>query len=613
MGMQKPMECPGSHEWYELARDRVAREDGDRLRRHLGTCEGCRDEADAAGSLAASLERLAEATRTDLPESAAADVLRLARERGLIGRPVPAPATTPLRGARRHLRWIRWALPVTAAAAVVVLVALNHWMPSSPVVPAGAFVRLVDGSTRADSVAALTALAPVARAAVAEELAQREPEVDQVSDLVLVAYITRQARESRQAADVRFLLEGAAARRNARATAHRDDRVARAGAWPMLAVVGASPARLLGAAESTAADPTAAGRALILPGRYAEALAALPTDGSARILRAWCYESLGRRAEASLELDPVGAADTAGPMARVLRADLAIQDRNVAEAMRQYEALAAGRADRFWFGAGYLCRYELGDLQGAGQRFAHVKEPRLGGYVTRAFQAELAAARRGPKPLKFDDFESYGFGTPEGWTLVRMRPDEFRVVETYGGKAVEINELGTAGSEVLTGRTDWSDYTFQMDVQVAQSRGDYVIGAVVYRRADQTGYVLELTPYRLRLLKQCATRGTRSEEDVPADRLVVEPSMARMALDTPPAKGWWYTMKIRVQRVDGTGVAVAGKMWRTDTPEPMAWQVTWTDRGQSGSGVLDSGFAGFQIRGARVLVDNVKVTKNDDR
>ena len=596
------MECPGSHEWYELARGTATREDGERLREHLGACDVCRGEADALADVAASLERLADATRIDVPEEAAESVSRRARVHGLLGRSPRRSWALRLQDPHSRVRWLRWAVPAAVAAALVLLVASVR--PSRPVspVPAGSLRLLADGASKAAGPGDLTALAPLARAAVAEELAQAQPSLDQVGDLVLVAYITQRAREARQAADVRFLLEGAVARRGAAAP-----RAALRRPWPMLASVSAAAEGL--PAAGGADDPLAAAKALVLQGEYGEALTSLPEDGAGKVLKVWCLEALGRRADAALELGSADAAGADGPTVRLLRADLAMQDRNVAEAMHQYEALA-GERSRFWFGAGYLCRYELGDLRGAGQRFAHVRDPRLAGYVSRTFPAELAAAQRGPTPLKFDDFESYDLGPPRNWAVVRMRGGEFRVVESGGGKAVEVDELDTPGSEVLTGSADWSDYTFQMDVKVVAARANYLIGALVYRRADQTGYVLELTPHRLRLLKQFAAREDGGK-GAPAERLAVEPTLAQVPLDAPPAEGWWYTLKVRVQRVDAGSVALAGKMWRTDTDEPLAWQVIWTDTGQGDLAPLAAGFAGFQIRGATVLVDNVTVTKNE--
>jgi hypothetical protein len=58
-------------------------------------------------------------------------------------------------------------------------------------------------------------------------------------------------------------------------------------------------------------------------------------------------------------------------------------------------------------------------------------------------------------------------------------------------------------------------------------------------------------------------------------------------------------------------VSVAGKAWRSDTEEPLAWQVAWTDTGQAGCPVLLRGLAGLQISGARVLVDNLLLMKEE--
>jgi len=122
--------------------------------------------------------------------------------------------------------------------------------------------------------------------------------------------------------------------------------------------------------------------------------------------------------------------------------------------------------------------------------------------------------------------------------------------------------------------------------------------------------VLELLSGRLRILKQfSAERGAKKPADAPSECLGIEPKQAQMHLGQAPAKGWWYTLKMRVQRVDN-GVSVAGKFWRTDAEEPLGWQVVWTDTGQAGVGPLAGGAAGVQISGARVLIDNVVVSQD---
>ncbi|HET6442510.1 MAG TPA: hypothetical protein VFH53_09040, partial [Phycisphaerae bacterium] len=122
---------------------------------------------------------------------------------------------------------------------------------------------------------------------------------------------------------------------------------------------------------------------------------------------------------------------------------------------------------------------------------------------------------------------------------------------------------------------------------------------------------LELSPRRLRLVKQfAATAGRAGPAGARRERLLLEPVQAIVRLDEPPAEGWWYTMKIRVQQMDD-GVSVAGKAWRSDTDEPRGWQVTWTDTGQGGCPALLRGLAGLRISGARVLVDNLLLMKEE--
>ena len=597
------MNCPRAHEWYELERGPGApgsREDADRLRRHLGECDACRARAEQHRNLAASLESLAERSRADLSDEAVESLYRRARVHGWLGRPMRPPIG--LRVQRK--RWLPWVVPlaVAAAAAVLAIVGLHPPVPGV-VKPAGALERLARSTRHAASVEELSRLATLARAAVGEELARPAPNPDRVADLVLVSFITQRPHEARQARDVRFLVEGVLAQRGASA-----GRFAPGAPGPLgcsfLASTAVPPLSL-----SEAADGRSDAKALVLAGAYEEALAAMRADARDVALRVWCLQMLGRSAEAAQVLADAGEPPP-DAMARALGVDLALESRNVAEAIRQYEALA-DENDLYWFAAAYLTRYELGDAHGAGLRFKRVKNPRLASYVAREFGMELAAAESRPRRLVAEDFEGYGVGTPAEWALVRARGGEFYIVDVPGGKALRQNEVDLVGAELLTGSPSWGNYTLQVDVKVEASRGDYAIGAVACRSADDSGYILELSPRRLRLVKQFAgTEGRASPAGARRERLLLEPVQAILHLGEPPAEGWWYTMKIRVQQMDD-GVSVAGKAWRTDTDEPLGWQVTWTDTGQAGCPVLLRGLAGLQISGARVLVDNLVLMKEE--
>jgi len=594
------MDCPRAHEWYELERGTAPREDVERLRRHLGECEACRARAEQHRNLAASLESLAEYSRADLSDEAVESLYRRARVHGWLGRPMRHPIG--LRVQRK--RWLPWVVPlaVAAAAAVLVLVGLRPQVPEV-IQPAGALDRLARSTQRATSVEELSRLAALARAAVGEELARPAPNADRVADLVLVSFITQRPHESRQARDVRFLVEGVLAQRGESA-----GRIAPGAPGPLgcsfLASTAVPPVSLREAAEGLSDA-----KALVLAGAYEEALAAMRADDRDIALRVWCLQMLGRSAEAAQVLAGAGEPPP-DAMSRALGVDLALESRNVAEAIRQYEALA-DENDRYWFAAAYLTRYELGDARGAGLRFKRVKDPRLASYVAREFGMELAAAESRPRRLVAEDFEGYERGTPAEWALVRARGGEFHIVDVPGGKALRQNEVDLVGAELLTGSPHWGNYTLQVDVKVEASRGDYAIGAVACRSADDSGYILELSPRRLRLVKQfAATEGRAGPAGARRERLLLEPVQAIMHLGEPPAEGWWYTMKIRVQQVDD-GVSVAGKAWRSDTEEPLGWQVTWTDTGQAGCPALLRGLAGLRISGARVLVDNLVLMKEE--
>jgi len=586
------MGCPCAYEWYEVARGSALRDDAQRLSRHLAECPDCRASADGVRDVAASLERLAGRTRADLSADAAEALFRRARVRGLLGRPLKIPIA--VRVGRNP--WLRVALPLAAAAAALVLVAVGVWtaLPQQAQ-PRGALKRLVrsaHGVRRADG---LRQLAPMARAAVSEELSRPEPSADQVADLLLVAYITERPREDRQTRDVDFLL-GQLWRRG------RAAEVAAVGLrWPMLAstVLASTDAGARPAGRTLTGDyqgrPLADAKKRVLDGDYRGALEVLPGDGSGAVLKAWCLASLGRRAEAALVLSE--AEDrTDGPMAHVLQADLALGAQDVTGAMEHYEALAA-EDDRHWFAAGYLYRYELRDTRGAGDRFRRVRDPALATYVAQAFRTELAMAEApDPEPLVALDFDDYGLGAlPANWALVRVKGGEFEVVGVPGGKALVQGE----GTEFVCGEPEWADYTIRMDVKVLSSDGDFVVGAAAYRQADHTGYVLQLTPQRLQIVKQYASDGPEQAPLLPREHRLV----------LPPAEGWWYTLKVRVQRVDA-GVSVAGKVWRSDLDEPLGWHVVWTDSGQAESEPLAGGRAGVQVRGAKVLVDKFVITRN---
>jgi len=585
------MECPSAHEWYEAARGMMPPDRDRALGRHLAECPDCRHRAEAVRETAASLQHLAEATRADLSAEAAEGLFRRARMHGLLGRR-PRGSLGAWAG---RTRWVRCGLPAAVAAAAIVLVAVGIWtrMPHT-LRPEGALERLVRMGQETARAEDLRPLGPVARAAVSEELARPAPSAPQVADLLLVAYIAERPREDRQTSDVRFLLEQVSERRPVPEGTARA-----AGASPKPASVLLTVYRAGRASSSPPAEvaepPLTEAKRRLLAGDYQAALDLLPSDGGGSVLRAWSLAALGRRAEAARVLaEADGGAEV--PLARLLRADLALGAGDVAEAVRQYEDLAT-EEDRYWFAAGYLYRYELGDARAAGECFRRIEAGPLAGYVRRAFKADLAmAARPEPRPLLAVDFEDYAPGPlPAQWTLVRVRGGEFEVVDVPAGRALRQG----AGTEFVTGEAEWADYTVQVDLKVLEAEADYAVTATAYRRADQTGYGLELTPQRLRVVKQMARPG--------ADAAPLVGRTHRLVL--PPAEGWWYTLKVRVRRVED-GVNVAGKVWRSDTEEPLGWHVTWTDTGQPGAAPLVGGRAGVQVRDARILVDNLFITRN---
>jgi tetratricopeptide (TPR) repeat protein len=592
------MKCPHTHLWYELERGELPREEADSLRRHATECEACRSRSDSIREVAAGLEQLAAGQRHDLLDDGQESVLRRARLRGLVGRPPRLPLIVRM----QRTRWFKVVVPgvMTAAAAALLVVGLVFFKDTGAETK-GSLLQLVNSTAKLERPEQFLALAKVADAAVSEELARPSPSPQQVGDLLLVAYIAQHPKERRQADDIRFLVEGAWSRRLAAGL-----QTASAGPQPMVASVAVAQAGL-----ATTADPLAEARRHVLSGNYEKALAALPADDSAAVLRAWCLESEGKLAEAAKELAAVEGRTDSG-LARLVRADIALRSRDLAEALKQYESLAETN-DRFWFTAGYLCRYELADARAAGKRFEKIKDRSIAAYVAKNFQPELAAAKeKSPRPILTEDFESYELGPLTTWTLVMTRGKEFSVVDVAPhGHALAQDEVDFRGAEFLTGDPDLTDYTLQVDVKIVASHGPYTVGAAAYRRSDRSGYVLELSPSGLRLVKQFATRERGKQSGVgAAEQMVLAPVQGQVRLDQPPAFGWWYTLKIRVQKVDG-GVSVAGKLWRTDDQEPLAWQVVWTDSGQGELAPLFGGAAGVQISGAKVQIDNFIIFEND--
>lgn len=595
-GKAAPVDCPRVHELYELERGEAGRPDAERLRAHGASCADCRRRSEVLRGLAASLERLAEATRHDLAPEAEQSLRRRARVHGLLGRPMRHPFLVRL--GRRPALKIGLAAWSALAAAAVLAIGFHVWGPPAAQ-PTGALERLWTDALAGRTTEDLAALGPLVQAAVGEELARPAPAVPQVADLLLAAYVTRCPQEDRQVADVRFLVEGVRSRRR------EAEARAASGRWrpPLLGSV-LFAAQAAPAPRETA--PLAPVWALVLRGRFEQALAAMPADGGDPVLRAWCLRMAGQPAEAARALAEVQGG-TQADLARALWADLALGADSVAEAVRQYETLAQ-QDDRYWFAAGYVYRYELGDSRGAGLRFARVRDPRLAAYVASEFESELAAARREPLPLVAETFDDYPLGAPADWALVRTSGGEFRIVDVPGGRALQLDQARLEGGELLTGSPFWGNYTLAFDFRVEEAAGDFVLGAAVYRRADHTGYVLELSPPRLRLVKQFAAAAGSAPGRARPERLLVAPLRAAVHLAEPPVAGPWYTMKVRVQRVED-GVAVAGKVWRRQDREPLTWQVVWTDAGQAG-GPLPGGLAGLQVSGARLLVDNLVVTRN---
>lgn len=186
-----------------------------------------------------------------------------------------------------------------------------------------------------------------------------------------------------------------------------------------------------------------------------------------------------------------------------------------------------------------------------------------------------------------ENFEEYKDGdVPPGW--INAVAGHFKVATLDGSKVFQKLPDGTLFKRIrmFIGPTNWSNYTFEAEVQVGEKRrqmGDVGLtvqrySMILYGNAQQ----LKIEPW---------------EPEV--KRTVMVPFEWK--------KDTWYHMKLRVENQLGGAVRIQGKVWPRDGAEPAAWTIEKTDpigNREGAPGVfVDSEFGAY--------LDNFKLVKND--
>jgi outer membrane protein assembly factor BamB len=201
----------------------------------------------------------------------------------------------------------------------------------------------------------------------------------------------------------------------------------------------------------------------------------------------------------------------------------------------------------------------------------------LGG-VTGAAHVRVVA----PLPWSFD-FQSMKV-VPPTWISATGKYAA-REIEGNGVLVKLADNPFTKRGRIYMGRSDWSDYTVEVDVLSKEQRRQMGDGGVVAQR-----YSLVLFGNHQRLELQSW-----------------QPETVRTAtLPFPWKPDTWYRLKLRVaNQADGT-TRVQGKAWAAAGPEPDAWLVDRIEKSPNRQG--SPGL--YADAGVEVFFDNLKVTPN---
>jgi outer membrane protein assembly factor BamB len=156
-----------------------------------------------------------------------------------------------------------------------------------------------------------------------------------------------------------------------------------------------------------------------------------------------------------------------------------------------------------------------------------------------------------------ENFETFADGAiPPGW--INAQAGRVSVGVLNGQKVLRKPPDDTIfkRARVFIGPTDWSNYTFQADVQAPERRRQM---ADVGITAQRYSLVLYGTNQELRI-EPWEPETTRT---------------AKVPFEWKPDT--WYRLKIRVENLSDNRVRVQGKAWLAADPEPAAWTVERVD------------------------------------
>jgi outer membrane protein assembly factor BamB len=222
--------------------------------------------------------------------------------------------------------------------------------------------------------------------------------------------------------------------------------------------------------------------------------------------------------------------------------------------------------------------------------FTAGKSPRSQAGLIKATATGLEGAARARvfRPLPWtEDFESYSDKEqPAGWA--NLAAGRMAVVTLDGNKVLhkEPNETLFKRIRVFMGPNDWSNYTVEGDVRVAERR----------RQLGDIG----ITAQRYSLVLFGNSQKLKLEPWEPETQRTVTADFAWKP-DT------WYRLKLRVENMANGQVRAQGKAWPAGEPEPAAWLIDRIDPIGNREGApgmfIDAQFGAH--------IDNLRVTRND--
>jgi outer membrane protein assembly factor BamB len=156
-----------------------------------------------------------------------------------------------------------------------------------------------------------------------------------------------------------------------------------------------------------------------------------------------------------------------------------------------------------------------------------------------------------------ENFETFADGAiPPGW--INAQAGKVSVAVLNGQKVLRKPPDDTIfkRARVFIGPTDWSNYTFQADVQAPERRRQMADVGITAQRYSLVLY------------------GTNQE-------LRIEPWEPETARTAKVPFEWkpdtWYRLKLRVENLNDNRVRVQGKAWPAADPEPAAWALERID------------------------------------